>query len=420
MRVFFLLLLTAAGGLIQAQSLTTQAYREDFTYFWQTLQDNYAYFDKKQTDWNQVKRLYEKGVDTIKSNWDFVNFLEVVFREIYDDHASLSTNTPYSRRLVPSGTDIWAAFVNGQPLIIEVRKGFGAEKAGIAAGMEIRAINDIPVEQAIEPFLPKALKQADPEARNYALRVALAGDHVLPRKLTLKHKGKLQDYYPDQPQMLLENIQYPTLLTASISNNVGYIRINNCLYNNQLIPTFDSVMRTMAGTKALILDLRETPSGGNTTVARAILGWFINKDQFYQKHELPAEERTYGVKRSWIEIASPRAGKYYHQPLVVLTSHWTGSVGEGITIAFDAMKRATTVGTRLAGLRGAIYSYRMPQTQIGFSIPVEKLYHVNGTPREQYKPKVEIDFTHAASRPGHDPVYEKALLLLTGKQPMNQ
>ena len=415
MQVLFLLLLLAAGSQAQAQKLTPQAYKEDFVYFWTTLQENYAYFDKKQTDWNQVRTLYEKSLDTIKSNRDFTTFLEVVFREIYDDHASLNTNTPYSRRLVPSGTDVWAAFVGGKPLITEVRKGLGADKAGITAGMEILAINNVAVEAAIAPFIPKTLKTPDPEARNYALRLALAGNHIQPRKFMLKYKGQIAAYYPDQAGMLLENIQYPALLTAFITDNIGYIRINNSLYNNQLIAAFDSVMATMAGTKGLVLDLRETPSGGNTTVARAILGWFINQDQFYQKHELPAEERAYGVKRSWVEIASPRAGKYYSKPLVVLTSHWTGSVGEGITIAFDGMKRATTIGTPLAGLRGAIYSYRMPHTQIGFSLPVEKLYHINGTPREQYRPLLEMDVSTLAAAAGGDPVFEKAVQVLKGK-----
>jgi C-terminal processing protease CtpA/Prc len=245
--------------------------------------------------------------------------------------------------------------------------------------------------------------------------VALAGDHKQPRKFTLQLNGKIADYYPDVPQMLLENIQYPSLLTSSIDKGIGYIKINNSLYNNDLISAFDSVMATLTHTKALILDMRETPSGGNTTVARAILSWFINKEQFYQKHELPAEERAYGVKRSWVEMVSPRKGKYYSQPLVVLGDHWTGSVGEGITIAFDGLKRATVIGTRLAGLNGATYSYQLPNTKIGFSFPVEKLYHINGTPRELYTPTIEMDFTHISGNSSSDPLYEKALLFLNSK-----
>lgn len=44
------------------------------------------------------------------------------------------------------------------------------------------------------------------------------------------------------------------------------------------------------------------------------------------------------------------------------------------------LKKATIFGTRMAGLNGATYSHKMPNAGIGFSIPVEKLFHVNGTP----------------------------------------
>ena len=408
MKSFFLLILTLISSVLYGQQLTSKEYQEDFAYFWKTINDNYAYFDKKHTDWKQVKAQYEKSLDTISSKRSFTTFLEAALRELYDDHASLNTNTPYSRRLVPSGTDIWAAFNQNKPLITDVRTSFGAEKAGITAGMEIVAINDTPVAKAIAPFLSTTLTGNDPEARNYALRVALAGNHVQPRKLTLFHTNKTSDFYPDQPQMLLENISYASLITSNKKDNIGYIKINDCLYNNDLIPAFDSVMQTMKGTRGLILDLRETPSGGNTTVARAILGWFINKDQFYQKHEWPAEEKEYGIKRSWVEIASPRKGKYYSLPLVVLAGHWTGSVGEGLTIGFDGMKRATVIGTQMAGLNGAIYSYQLPHSRIGFSIPAEKLYHVNGKPREHYLPAIVVDLLSHPPLSGSDPVLEKA------------
>jgi carboxyl-terminal processing protease len=144
----------------------------------------------------------------------------------------------------------------------------------------------------------------------------------------------------------------------------------------------DSLWRT----QGLIIDLRETPSGGNTTVARAMMSRFIEKDMPYQKHSLPGEEKQYCVRRSWIELVSPR-GNIYKKPLVLFVNQWTGSMGEGIALGFEGMKRAWIIGNKMAGLLGAIYSFTLPETNTGFSIPVEKLFHVNGTPREDFKPK---------------------------------
>ena len=70
--------------------------------------------------------------------------------------------------------------------------------------------------------------------------------------------------------------------------------------------------------------------------------------------------------------------KFYNKPLVILVNHWTGSIAEAITIGFDAFRRPTTtiIGTEMARLNGAVYSYQMPNTRIGFSFTSERLYTV--------------------------------------------
>lgn len=91
-------------------------------------------------------------MDTVRSKNGFISLLEQVFYELYDHHASLNTNTGESQRLVPSGTDIWAEYVNGKPVITDIKPGSGSEKAGLKAGMEIVSVNDIPIVTALLPF----------------------------------------------------------------------------------------------------------------------------------------------------------------------------------------------------------------------------------------------------------------------------
>lgn len=411
--IITLLILTTVPVFLIGQSIkiTSEQYLHDFNFFWKSINDEYCYFNKKQTNWQKVKEIYKRDVERIISREQFVTILEKSIYEIYDHHAILNTNNDNSRRLVPSGTDIWAEYIDEKPIVAEVRKGFGTEACGIIAGMEIVAVNDIPTQQGVESLLPNSLKHPDIEAKNFSLRLLLAGIHNQNRKFTLKYRGKTNDYYPDKNGSLLENIRYTTNIEARLIGTTGYIKINDCLYNNELIPLFDSVMLTMQNTTSLILDFRETPSGGNATVAKAILGWFINKERFYQKHEYYAEENSSGIKRSWIEIVSPRKGKYYGKPLVVLCDHWTGSIGEAIIIGFDALQRPGTkiIGTNMARLVGAVYSYEMPNTKIRFSFPAERLYHVNGLPREEYTPQILIDLTKEHYTPATDVFISKAL-----------
>jgi len=411
MKIILLLILAACEFSNSfSQQLNKSLYREDLDYFFKTIDLNYAYWDKKKTDWKKAKEFYIARADTITTKGSFIQLLENVLYELYDHHASLSSNTMESQRLVPSGTDLWAEYVNNKAVIIEVKNGSGAEKAGIITGMEILMFNDIPVEKAIRPLLPNYIGNPDIEAKNYALRVLLAGTHSGKRKLTLIKNGKKENYYPDLPVNLLEGQNYASDIESKILNaNIGYIRINNRLGDNELIRHFDSVLSSLYNTAALILDLRETPSGGNTTVARAILGRFITKEGYYQKHELTIEEKETGIKRSWVEIVSPRKPAYT-KPLVILVDHWTGSVAEGIVIGFDALKRATVIGTKMAGLNGAVYSFTMPNTGIGFSIPAEKLFHVNGKPRENFKPLIEVDMRYQNN--GEDRILDQGLRYL--------
>src|SRR5687767_750064 len=181
MKSSFLLLILITTSIVmmgQTGKMTTEKYREDFNYFWKSINEEYSYFDKKQTDWQKVKEIYNAAIDSVTGREQFVNIIEKALYEIYDHHAILNTNTNHSYRLIPSGTDTWAEYVNGKPTITEVRKGFGSESSGVIAGMEVIAVNDIPISVAIESLLPRSLKLPDVEAKNFALRLVLAGDHT--------------------------------------------------------------------------------------------------------------------------------------------------------------------------------------------------------------------------------------------------
>jgi carboxyl-terminal processing protease len=79
--------------------------------------------------------------------------------------------------------------------------------------------------------------------------------------------------------------------------------------------------------------------------------------------------------------------------VVVLVGRWTGSMGEGLAMGFDATGVGTVVGTPMAGLLGATNQVMLSRTGIGVNLPAERLYHVNGTAREAFQPSVLVDVT---------------------------
>lgn len=76
-----------------------------------------------------------------------------------------------------------------------------------------------------------------------------------------------------------------------------------------------------------------------------------------------------------------------------MVGRWTGSMGEGLAIGFDGMGRADIIGSEMERLAGAINGFSLKNQKFGYRISVEKLYHINGTPRERYVPPYYVKQT---------------------------
>jgi len=386
-------------------------FADDFLEFWTDVKENYAYFDKKHTDWDKVRTVYLPQAKNAKTRNELITIFEKALEELYDNHFSLNTNLKSSTRLVPTGLDIWAEWINDKAIITEVRRGFSADKAGIMNGMEIISINGIPIETAVKSRIGKCISPIDTEVRNYALKQLLAGTYLVEREIVVRQNGQTRTINLDHRDgNITDNFKYNSLLDfKTIDNNVGYVKFNNSLGEADVIQRFDSALYQLQNTKSLIIDLRETPSGGNTFVAEGIMSRFIKTEMPYQKHILPDKDKKLKVKKSWFASVSPRGPFTYEKQVVVLVDHWTGSMGEGIAIGLDALIKAKIVGTRMAGLSGAINRFQTTKTKIPFSFPTEQLYHINGTPREVYIPGNFINLADLKYKEVEDPILTEGI-----------
>lgn len=381
----------------------------DFETAWQEVASTYAYFDVKATRWSDIPLLYRSDLARVRSRSDFIGLLERVLDELYDPHAQLTVNTAASPRLVPSGADLWADWRGEQAVITDVRAASDAERAAIRPGSIVIEINGVPIAEAVSRRLGRSYPHSVAAARDWALRAVLAGTHNTARRLLLRH-GKT-DRHVELPARDQFSTAAATPVTVSrLESGVAHIRFNDSLGDRATVSAFDQALLALRDAPGLLIDLRNTPSGGNTSVARGILGRFVEREMPYQKHVLPSEEHETGIRRSWLELVSPRGAFIFQHPVAVLVGHWTGSMGEGLAIGFDGTGRGTVIGTPMAGLPGATYHITLPNTGIGLNVPAERLYHVNGTPREAFRPVVLVDVTQAG--PDEDPVLAAALRTL--------
>ena len=401
---------------------TPPQFQQDFAELWQDIHDQYAYLDVSAADWDKVRQVYGGQAAHVQTREQFADLLRQAVSELGDPHIGFSDGLPSTASRwysVPTGTDLWAEWQNSRAVITEVRAGSSAEKAGLRAGMEVIAVSGVPVPQAAQQRLGTCQRRPDARAQNWALLSVLAGHFHVPRVLEVRDGTRPPfSVTLDDIGMLYNALDKRPALEARTlpqDSRFGCIWLNNSLGDNALIPKFDAALETLKGTQGLILDLRGVPSGGNTTVARAIMSRFIPRDSFYQKHDIPAEERQFGVKRSWEEIVSPRGPFCYSGPVVVLVDHWTGSVGEAIAIGFDGMHRATVVGTRMAGLRGSVQDDVLTNTGIVVTYQTERLFQINGTPREAFVPPVlVVPAEHRDTK--QDAILEAGLNVLKSRQ----
>ena len=384
-------LLNGAARVTYAQeSSTPEQFTGDFDYLWSQLRDNYAYFDRKETDWRRVREFYRPRAAAAGSKREFVTLLERVLEELYDPHTHLKVNTARSTRLVPTGLDVWAEWKGGKAVVTQLREGFSAEQAGLRVGMEVVSVNGSPVVAAVRERLGVSLRRVTTPARDWALRALLAGTRDARRVVEARDaNGVKRRFELDLPgHRTVDNFRADKKVEwRRLDGGLGYIKIND-LGSAETVAEFEAALEEFKTTRGIILDLRATQSGGNTSVAEPIMGRFATTRMPYQRGR-PVRGKA------WTREVTPRGPWVYGGPLVVLVGRWTASMGEGMAIGFDAMRRAAVVGTRMAGLNGAVFDLQLPNTGIKLNYAGEKLFHLNGTPREDFVPPVLVNLSGA-------------------------
>ncbi|MBS1726424.1 MAG: PDZ domain-containing protein [Armatimonadetes bacterium] len=368
----------AAACFIQAPDYTA-----DLKEFIEDIRLAGAYTHQDKIDFDALQKAYEPTFRDAKTKTDVLRALEDLIGELHDFHAGLGSNDDHSPRLVPTGADIYAAWHGDNAIIEEVRPNSIAQKAGVQYGDDILQINGKTAKVASEEWLH--VRKTDPRAAEYGLNAALAGRWDSPRKLTVKRSGKtIELSFATAAQPSFDK----ALDVENLPGGILYLRPENSLGQYSLVTEFDHHRADILKAKRIVIDLRNTPSGGDSSVARAILGHFVRSRRAFQRHTF--YEIDTNTIHDWVEYANPRYSQTPKAKVAILVDHWTGSMGEGIAIGFDATGAGTVIGTHMAGLRGAISGFELPVSKLRVQFPTEKIYHVDGTPREFWKPKILV------------------------------
>ncbi|MBB3695799.1 hypothetical protein [Sphingomonas sp. BK580] len=362
------------------------------------LRDRYGYLTRPGIDGESILATFAARARAARTDKDFIDVLQLVAHNFADPHLVVDPLDADDWAVVPTASDLFGSYDGVRFRIGEVRAGSDAAARGVTAGMTVLRLDGVSPRRAIEQVTGRAFADLTPPQVAFAFNVALAGHRRRARVLEVA-EGRRRVALP-ATNTLADRIEHGPLLDVERRGAMGIIRINNSLGDQALIDRFARALETLEGTDALLIDLRDTPSGGNTSVARGIMGHFVDHDRPYQMHVVPYEARVLGPTRKFVEYVAPY-GLRYAGRVYVAGGRWTGSMGEGLMIGFAAIG-ATTVGTDMAHLLGALSNETIEGSAAQVDLGTEQLFTVTGLPRELYRPDIYID--RAERTPTIDPV----------------
>ena len=362
------------------------------------IRSRYFYFDERAGHWDQSCDRARAEAVTLTSERGSLNVLERLLDDLYDPHVSLDTNNRHSPRLT---SDLWFELHGDDYIITAVRPLCGAANAGVKIGDQLVSFNGLRPAELAYTRIHSGLDDISPQRQTWAINAAIAGRRDESRNIQIIREKKTLTFELSDPEPALpdEPVTHKVLLF-----DVGYIRFNDSLGETHTVEAFHSALNAMRDTRGMILDLRSTPSGGDTGIAEPIMGRFFAGDSGYQI-TIPKNEEAY------TSIAGATGPWTYDKPLIVLVGRWTGSMGEGIAIGFDGIGRAAVIGSRMAGLAGGIEDIPLKKIDdVAVHLPTYDLRHLDGTPRHLWAPS-EIAIADNGNEP--DRLLDTAIRMLT-------
>lgn len=373
-------LLSATFPAFALEPSSDVVFTSDFDELWRTLDKRYCFFAEKQTNWSQVRDHYRPQAVAAKSFAAFEDIIRRTLGELYDAHTHLSNP--------PEGAPRWPPFDilverAGQDIrVVTVQAGSAAADSGLSIGDRIIAIDGSVIAKSAALHMPSCLSHPDPVAEAYALNVAVAGHRGQARLIqAARGSGPVENF----SLPLKRRSDSPDITSNLLKDGSGYIRIAS-FANDAVVAAFDKALMALKDTPGLIIDVRSN-GGGDTAVARPIMGRFISTPKPYAK----MRRRSGGnLSPAWVEYVKPRGPFTYTKPVVVLADHWSGSMAEGFPMGMRGIGRAQIVGTPMMGLGAAVFSIKLKKTALQAQYSAEPVYDVDDKPRWLMQPDVFV------------------------------
>jgi C-terminal processing protease CtpA/Prc len=380
--------------------------------FWNIIEYWYPYRDVIGSDWDQELTAFIPRIALAADSETYKREMLALIARVHDTHAnlwsSLDARPPTGACRIP----ITLRFIENQSVVTGYSDAAPEIAATVKPGDIVSAIDGIAVTQLVARWLPYYAASNEPTERRDIAQSMTRGA-CGPAALTVSRDGRTQEVKtartPPSQASATSGLTHdrPGDAFRKLSPEVAYLKLSSVKAAEAA-----SYIESAAGTKGLVIDIRNYPSefvvfalGSRlverpTAFARFTAGDPANPGAFHWRGEPIA-----------LQPAAPRyAGK-----VVILIDEVSVSQAEYTAMAFRAAPNATVVGSTTAGADGNVSPIPLPGglrsmiSGIGVFYPDKK-----PTQRVGIVPDIEAKPTLQGIRSGRDEVLEAALRHILG------
>jgi C-terminal processing protease CtpA/Prc len=379
--------------------------------FWNIIEYWSPYRDLVAKDWNSVLAEFIPRIARAKNVEDYRLEMLALIAEARDGHANLwesfNDRPPVGKCQLP----VTVRFIDHQPVVTALSSAEAGTETELKVGDVVTALDGVPVAKLLEtwrryhPASNDAARLGDigrafTRGECGALTVALRRDQQ-PMILKLNRTTPVPAY----PGILTHDLPGPTF--RLLSKDVAYLKLSSVKSEDAA-----SYVQQSAGTKGLIIDIRNYPS---SFMVFALGDLLVNQETPFSM--LTECDLANPGAFHWrpTEPLNPQA-PHYSGKVVILVDETSMSQAEFTAMAFRSAPGAIVVGSTTAGADGNVSPFPLPgglHTQIsGVSV-----FYSDKTPTQQIGivPNVKVTPTIAGIRAGRDEVLEEALRQVLGR-----
>jgi len=342
----------ASGAALGAKpsSLTPKDRLAVFEKIWKEVDEHYYDPEFGKVNWPEVRQRYLPLVQQVKDDKEFYTLMDRMTGELHDAHTRFSSPEWWADRSKHQAVSVGfhAGYAGSDVAVLDVIPGSNAAKAGVAAGMVVKAVGGKPIQEALAEAAQQVLPSSSERITRLRLLTAIFSAPLeTPVEVSLERADGTVSEYTFARQVLSNA---PRVISEKLPSGFAYIRFDE--FQHSLVRDFKTSLENYRQAPGMILDLRRNRGGDGATLG-AMAGFFFNQKTLFERRmsrkQVGASEHD-GKHMEETRVSVGRGGEQiYAGPVVILMSEYSASATEVFAAGMQDAGRATIVGSQSCG-----------------------------------------------------------------------